>query len=50
MNNKIAGLYVQLTKVLNALEEAGEDPWPLQIEGLSTVVEHDGERWTVAEA
>ena len=26
MQNKIAGLYVQLAKTLNALDEAGEDP------------------------
>jgi hypothetical protein len=59
MTNKIAGLYVQLAKSLNNLEEAGEDPWIpglsdiAEIEGLcGTVVRWDVEtaRWIVSEA
>lgn len=54
MNNKIAGLYLNLAKAMNALEEAGEDPQP----GTAFVDgEHggifwnpDAERWTVSQA
>ena len=53
MNQKIAGLYVNLAKALNALEEAQEDPYTsgLRIEGLSAVVRyrHDTEQWVVAD-
>jgi|RhiMetdeSRZDD1v2_1073273.scaffolds.fasta_scaffold350972_2 hypothetical protein len=57
MQNKIAGLYVQLARTLNALETAGETLWvdqcegPPMIEGLSGNVERDpaSERWTVVQ-
>lgn len=57
MTNKIAGLYVQLAKTLNALELAGED---IAVSGLLKEVEGDsgvvryhpgrGEPWAVEQA
>lgn len=50
MNQKTAGLYVSLAKALNALEEAGEDPWP-NIDGHAASVQYDAiaEKWVVVD-
>ncbi len=56
MNHKTAGLYVNLVKALNALEENGEDVGALglmeYIEGNSAAVRWDSdlEAWRVVEA
>jgi hypothetical protein len=54
MDNKIAGLYLNLAKALNALDEAGEliTLATNDIEGNSGVVEYDWDsnRWNVAQA
>ena len=54
MNNKLAGLYLSLTKALNALEDAGED---VRLDdgsaaGLSAGIEWDPEacRYVVVQA
>lgn len=50
MEHKIAGLYVQLAKALNALETAGEDINLPAAEGISAlVVKNENGGWTVAE-
>jgi hypothetical protein len=45
VTNKIAGLYLNLAKALNALEDAGEDPYidhaDLDIVGISAGVRFD---------
>lgn len=46
MNNKIAGLYVNLAKALNALEEAGEDPRGYDGLGLMISGDTGGVEWT----
>lgn len=54
MNNKIAGLYLNLAKALNALQEAGEEPMtmPLGVEGDtgSVVLDPETDRFTVVQA
>jgi hypothetical protein len=54
VNNKIAGLYLNLAKALNALEEAGEDLdtiYEFTIRGTSGSVDQDVDgRWTVVQA
>jgi len=53
VTNKIAGLYLNLAKALNALEEAGEAPiteTDLTVDGLSGKVIRSEDRWTVVQA
>lgn len=51
VTNKTAGLYVNLAKALNALEQAGEDPGRTAIEGNSADVEWnpDQQAWIVVQ-
>lgn len=49
---KVMGLYVNLAKALNALEDAGEAPVTdlgLVIDGICAKVVHEDERWTVVQ-
>lgn len=49
---KVMGLYVNLKKALDALEAAGESPYPDEhgIAGITASVNDDSGRWTIVQS